>query len=165
MAQRHPEARLELVGDNRMQPQVDLAQLIARSALSAGTPQAAVLAPDRIRARDYASEAELSSLYARASAFAFLSDYEGFALTPLEALAAGIPSALLDTEVAREIYGPAALYVDRPDPDAIASALERLLYDDVERRRILDAAPAQLARYSWRECAQRTLQTLLAAAR
>ena len=48
------------------------------------------------------------ALYARASVFAFLSEYEGFGLTPLEALAAGVPIVVLDTPVAREVYGPAA---------------------------------------------------------
>jgi glycosyltransferase involved in cell wall biosynthesis len=67
--------------------------------------------------------------------------------------------------VAREIYGAAALFVARPDPALIAAALERLLGDAGERTRLLSAAGAQLQRYSWRECAQRTLQVLLASAR
>ena len=66
---------------------------------------------DRISIRSYVDEATLQDLYARASAFAFLSEYEGFGLTPLEALAAGIPPVLLDTPVARETCGPAARYV------------------------------------------------------
>jgi glycosyltransferase involved in cell wall biosynthesis len=132
---------------------VDVDGLLARSTAAA-----------RIHARAYVSDAELSALYASASVFAFLSDYEGFAMTPLEALAAGIPVVLLDTEVAREIYGPAAIYVARPEPDLIAAALERALLDEHERTRILDAADIQLERYSWRECAQRTLQVLLACA-
>ena len=77
---------------------------------------------------------------------------------------ASLPVALLETEVAREIYGPAALYVEHADPDPIAAALERLLYDDRERARLVAAGRTQLARYSWQECAQRTLQVLLASA-
>ena len=38
----------------------------------------------------------------------FLSEYEGFGLTPLEALSAGVPPVVLDTAVAREVYGDAA---------------------------------------------------------
>ena len=45
---------------------------------------------------------QLRDLYARARAFAFLSEYEGLGMTPLEALAAGVPPVLLDTAVARE---------------------------------------------------------------
>jgi len=154
VAARHPAARLTLVGDNRTRPHIDVDRLIAESP-----------ARDRIDARAYVDEHELATLYRRARAFVFLSDYEGFALTPLEALGAGVPIVLLATDVAREIYGPAATYVDRPEPDLIASALECALFDETERARTLGAAAAQLERYSWRECAQRTLQVLLASAR
>jgi glycosyltransferase involved in cell wall biosynthesis len=154
VAARHPAASLDLVGDNRTHPHIDVDGLIARSR-----------ARDRIRARAYVSDDELASLYKRARAFVFLSDYEGFAMTPLEALAAGIPIVLLATDVAREVYGAAATYVERPDPALIAAALERALFDDAERERVLVVGAAQLERYSWREAAQRTLQVLLASAR
>ena len=154
VAARHPSARLDLVGDNRTRPHIDVDELIARSS-----------ARDRIRARAYVADDELASLYQRARAFVFLSDYEGFALTPLEALGAGIPIVLLATDVAREIFGPAATYVDRAEPALIADALERALFDEAERERVLAAAGARLERYSWPESAQRTLQVLLACAR
>ena len=65
----------------------------------------------RVRFRSYVDEATLDDLYRRASVFAFLSEYEGFGLTPLEAMAHGAAPVVLDTPVAREIYGPAARYV------------------------------------------------------
>jgi glycosyltransferase involved in cell wall biosynthesis len=154
VAAKHPSVRLVLVGDNRTRPYIDVDQLIAQSP-----------ARDRIRAQAYVGDAELASLYQQARAFVFLSEYEGFAMTPLEALGSGVPVMLLDTEVAREIYGPAATYVERPDPALIAEGLERALFDEEERTRTLSAAATQLERYSWRECAQRTLQVLLACAR
>lgn len=150
----HPTARLEIVGDNRTMPPLDVAALITQSG-----------AGERIRMRAYVSDAELSSLYARASAFAFVSEYEGFGLTPLEAMAGGIPVVVLDTEIAREIYGPAAVYVAEPEPSMIAAALARVLDDPTERHRLLEAGKAQIERYSWDECARRTLQVLLACAK
>ena len=154
VAAKHPSARLDLVGDNRTRPYVDVDQLIARSRVA-----------DRIRVRAFVPDDELAVLYRNARAFVFLSDYEGFALTPLEALGAGIPIVLLATDVAHEIYGPAATYVDRPEPALIAAALERVLFDEAERERVLTAAGGQLERYSWRECAHRTLQVLVSCAR
>ncbi len=153
LSRRRPEVRLELVGDNRTSPHIDIGALIPRAA------------GDRIRVRSYVPDQELAELYAQATAFAFLSDYEGFGMTPLEALAAGAPSVVLDTEITREIYGPAALYIERPDPALVDTALERLLYDEHERARILDLAPATLRRYSWRACADQTLEALLSTRR
>ena len=153
VATRHPDVTLEIVGDNRSRPPLDVAALV-RASSAAG----------HIRVRDYVSDTELAGLYGRATAFAFLSEYEGFGLTPLDALAAGVPIVVLDTEVAREIYGPAAVYVPTPDPVQVSSALERALFDPVERGRLREAAATVLERYSWHECSHRTLQALLAAA-
>jgi glycosyltransferase involved in cell wall biosynthesis len=71
---------------------------------------------------------------------------------------------VLDTEVAREIYGPAAVYVPSAEPALVDAALEAALFDPATRARVLDAAPTVLERYSWHESGQRTLQVLLAAA-
>jgi glycosyltransferase involved in cell wall biosynthesis len=154
LARRRPEVRLAIVGDNRTTPHLDLEAAIETSG-----------SREQISYRAYVSDSELFDLYARATAFVFLSDYEGFGMTPLEALAAGVPIVVLDTEVAREISGPAAVSVERPDPLLVERALERVLFDDGERERLRDAARSVLERYSWRECAQRTLQVLLSCAR
>jgi glycosyltransferase involved in cell wall biosynthesis len=152
LAARRPGVTLEIVGDNRSRPRIDLDALVRTHA------------PDgRIRLRQYVSDAELATLYQGASVFAFLSEYEGFGLTPLDALAAGMPIVVLDTEVAREIYGPAAVYVASPEPALVEEALDAALFDADTRQRVLAAAPHVLERYSWRESAQRTLQVLLAA--
>lgn len=152
-AHQHRGATLEIVGDSRTQPPIDVAGLAAAAGVAG-----------HVHARSYVSDAELAALYGRAAAFAFLSDYEGFGLTPLEALASGVPPVVLDTEVAREIYGPAAVYVAGPNPALIATALETAVTDGAERRQVLAAAPQVLARYSWDECAHRTLHALLASA-
>ena len=130
LARRMSGVRLEIVGENRTVPHVDIDSLTAASG-----------AGDRISCHAYLADEPLAALYGRARAFVFLSEYEGFGLTPLEALSAGIPIVVLDTPVAREVYGAAALYVERAEPALIEAALERVLLDDAERSRILAAAP------------------------
>lgn len=149
LARRRPDVRLEIVGDNRTEPYVDLDAVIASTGVS-----------DRIHAAAYVSDDALGALYGAGHAFAFLSEYEGFGMTPLDALAAGVPAVVLDTDVAREIYGDAATYVERPEPRLIEEALERALFDPVERARASAAATAILRRYSWTTCAARTLDIL-----
>jgi glycosyltransferase involved in cell wall biosynthesis len=144
-----PELQLAVVGDNRTWPYLDLDATVRNSGVA-----------DRIHVRSYVSDDELRTLYADASAFVFLSEYEGFGLTPLEALASGVPVVLLDTPVAREVCGDAAAYVARPDPVLIENALAAVLFNSGERERILNAAKDVLARYSWDECARRVLAVL-----
>jgi len=142
-----PEYRLVIAGGDRSYPPLDLAALAADAGVA-----------KRVDVRDYVTEAELDALYTRASVFVFLSEYEGFGLTPLEALSAGVPIVVLDTPVAREVYGDAAWYVPRETDVRVATqAILTLIDDAASRERILAAAPAVLARYSWDTAADATL--------
>jgi len=173
VAARLPDARLEIVGDDRLPPNArhpsDWLQALPSSVR------------DRIAFRSWVDEDTLQALYARACAFAFLSDYEGFGLTPLEALAAGVPPVVLDTPVAREVYGQAAHYVSQDGPptagggqtlwrnlrtveNSLGDALVELLNDETKRAEVLQHAPAVLARYRWDRAAQMTLAALTEAA-
>ena len=142
-----PTARLVLVGGDRTWPPQDLPAVAAAHGVLA-----------RTEFRHYATDEDLAILYSQASVFAFLSEYEGFGMTPLEALSAGVPPVVLDTAVAREVYGDAALYVPRGDLDGTAATLRRLLVDPASAKPILASAQAVLARYSWDEAAERTLE-------
>ncbi len=141
-----PGARLDIVGENRTFPFQDIDALSRKTGLG-----------DRIRVRPWVPEAELANAFRRASAFVFLSEYEGFGLTPLEALACGVPVVLLDTPVAREVCGPAALYVAPNDLSGLASAIVTLLGDAGARRVLMAEASGVLARYSWARTARETL--------
>jgi len=149
IARAHVDAALDIVGDDRTYPREDLAAVVERAGLSG-----------RVRCIPHATDDQLDPLYAGARAFAFLSEYEGFGFTPLEALAAGVPPVLLDTPVARETCGDAALYVRQGDIAATTRALETLLFDEEERTRILKAATAVLARYDWGRAARETMAVL-----
>jgi glycosyltransferase involved in cell wall biosynthesis len=142
-------ARLVIVGADRTWPSQDLQAVAARHGVL-----------NRIELRRYAPDAELNSLYARASVFAFLSEYEGFGMTPLEAMSAGVPAIVLDTPVAREVYGDAAIYVSRGGINATATAIRRLLLDPGSAATHQAAARQILMRYSWDLAADRTLEHL-----
>jgi glycosyltransferase involved in cell wall biosynthesis len=148
-----PAARLVIVGDNRTRPHEDLDALARDLGIA---PQ--------VRITAYVSDEELADLYRRARAFAFLSTYEGFALTPLEALAAGVPSILFDTPVAREVFRDAALFVPPGDELGVTAALRALLDHPPVHEHYLTEGAALLRDYSWSRTASETLAVLLEAA-
>jgi glycosyltransferase involved in cell wall biosynthesis len=153
VAPRFPDARLEIVGENRMP---------AHAPLTYGLERAPAAVQARVRFRSYVDEATLVDLYRRASVFAFLSEYEGFGLTPLEAMSHGAAPVVLDTPVAREIYGPAARYVAL-GPEARATlgrTISDLLGSVADRAALVDEAPAVLSRYDWTRTAADTLAAL-----
>ena len=152
---RVPAARLEIVGENRTRhPRLDLEAIRLRSAHA-----------ERINLRSYVDDETLAQLYCDAAVFAFLSEYEGFGLTPLEALVEGVPPVVLDTAVARETCGGAARYVG---PDAsnqqIADAIVDLLTNAGARHDVLRHADAVLSKYDWDRAAAQTLSVLEEAA-
>jgi glycosyltransferase involved in cell wall biosynthesis len=149
---RVPGARLVLVGANRTHPRLDVGALAARLGIAG-----------RVDWRGYVSEAELDRLYSSARVFAFLSDYEGFAMTPMEALARGTPAVMLDTPVTREVYGDGARRV-QATPDEIGESLALLLVDDAAHAAVLAAGQARLRDLSWGRTAATILRALEEAA-
>ncbi|MGB2716738.1 MAG: glycosyltransferase family 1 protein [Vicinamibacterales bacterium] len=140
------QARLVIVGDDRSWPPQSLTDVAARFGIAS-----------RVDFKSYVSDAELAELYRTASVFAFLSEYEGFGFTPLEALSAGVPIVVADTPVAREVYGAAAHYVPVGDVARTTTVLEDLLRGWSNAAEAMRHAPDVLSRYSWDRAANETL--------
>jgi glycosyltransferase involved in cell wall biosynthesis len=155
VAERRPDAHLDVVGENRTLPRIDFAAYVARLGLGG-----------RVSIRHWVDDEALEALYGEATAFAFLSQYEGFGFTPLEALARGAVPVVLDTPVAREVYGDAVwrLPDDGALTESLAATLCTLLGDPAARAPFLAAAPAVLAKYRWADTAARTWAALEEAA-
>ena len=106
---------------------------------------------------------QLHDLYTRAWAFIYPSLFEGFGIPPLEAMAAGVPTACSDIEPIASNVGDAALRFDPLDPSAMADALRRIVSDEPLRTRLAEAGPRRAAEFSWRKTAEITLQAIQAA--
>lgn len=73
------------------------------------------------------SDEVLGQLYFNARGYCFYSKFEGYSLTPGEALLAGINVALSDIPTHREIYRNLPFYADPNDIDSIAFSLTQLI--------------------------------------
>jgi glycosyltransferase involved in cell wall biosynthesis len=110
-----------------------------------------------LRALGHVDDALLPGLYAGAAAFVLPSLYEGFGLTALEALAAGVPVVAAARGALPEVCGHAAQLVDPTDPEALAVALERALDEPAPWRA---AGPARAAPLTW-DATARAMDALL----
>lgn len=87
----------------------------------------------------------LPGLYAGAEAFVLPSLHEGFGLTCVEAMAAGVPVVAADRAALPATVGDAGILVDPTDPAAVADGLLRALGDDALR----DAGLHRAAHFTW----------------
>jgi glycosyltransferase involved in cell wall biosynthesis len=103
------------------------------------------------------SEADLTLLYSAADCFAFTSLYEGFGLTPLEAMACGAPVVCSDKTSLPEVVGDAGLLVDPLDIQALSAAILRVLRAPDLPRELRARGLARAKQFSWEQVARQTL--------
>ena len=98
-------------------------------------------------------EAARSWLLRNASVLAYPSLDEGFGFPLLDAMQVRVPIVAGDRGSIPEVCGAAGLLSDPTDATTFAAHLAQALADEPTRARLLAAAPAQLARFSWDRCA------------
>ena len=146
-------ASLVLVGADCLRSSFELPQAV--EALNLRLGRRAVLHLPRVE------DSELRCLYKGATAFVFLSEYEGFGLTALEAMACGTPVISARTSSIPEVVGEAALLVcDPTDAVQVSQAILAVSGDANRRAEMVRRGLSQASRFSWRRCAEETLRVL-----
>jgi glycosyltransferase involved in cell wall biosynthesis len=125
-----------------------------------GNTSISVTTPPRVHFTGRVPEASLPALYAGAAGFACLSEYEGFGLPPLEAMASGVPVLVSAGTAFPEIVGDAGLYADPLDVNAIAKGLLRLTTEPALTTEYAARSLIRARQFSWRRSAEKTLSVL-----
>lgn len=147
------DAELEVVGSSGSAAAVD-PEIVRLSALAADIGVA-----DRVHFRGQMPRECIPALFRSADAVVCTPWYEPFGIVPLESMACGTPviaaavGGLGDTVV----HGITGLHVPPQDPEALASALERLLLHPDFGRALGAAGRVRVeSRYAWERVAEQT---------
>ncbi|MDP1846253.1 MAG: glycosyltransferase family 1 protein [Solirubrobacteraceae bacterium] len=97
---------------------------------------------------------DLPALLGQAAALVHPALHEGFGLTALEAMQAGVPVIAARSPGLAETCGEAPLYVDSHDADGLAHALARVAADPALRSVLAAAGRERAAGFSWRTSAR-----------
>ena len=114
------------------------------------------LRDDAVR-RMTGDDRQLASAYASAHAFVYPSEYEGFGIPPLEAMASDCPVACSDTSSLPEVVGKAAVLFDPRDVGSIREALESVCFDANLRGDLIAEGRRRVRLFSWDRCADETI--------
>lgn len=101
---------------------------------------------------------DLLYLYNAANLLVHPSFYEGFGLTPLEAITCGAPVIASNISSIPEVVGDAALLTDPNDIDGLTVAIWRLLTEEELRQDLICKGLKRAKKFSWLEAARKTLE-------
>ncbi len=108
----------------------------------------------------WAEEKDMPYIFNAATAFVFPSKKEGFGIPLLQALGCGVPVAASCIPPFREVVQDAALFFNPVDRTEMSKALERIVLDKDLRRDLVEKGRKRAQEFSWRKCAQETLEII-----
>jgi glycosyltransferase involved in cell wall biosynthesis len=144
----HADWTLVLLGTRADQPYMPrLAELVSDLGLKG-----------RVIFTGHVPDEHVPLFYRSAKVYVTLSDYEGFGLTVLEAMASGVPVVASNVAALPEVVGNAGILVDAHDISAVALAIKSAATDDCVRERLVQRGLARAREFSWSLTARRTLE-------
>jgi glycosyltransferase involved in cell wall biosynthesis len=115
---------------------------------------------DEVIMPGWVDEIDVPYFYSGADAFVFPSNYEGFGIPLLQAMACGVPITASEAASIPEVAGDAALLFNPAFAFSIAEALERIIKDEDLRHRLLAAGTKRIKNFSWEKTGQETLKVI-----
>lgn len=120
-----------------------------------------VFFPSSSHPNGYLSDRETIAFFRNARVYVFPSLKEGFGLSPLEAMALGIPVAVSNVSCMPEISGDGAIYFNPTDIDDMARKINSLITDEDLRALQIKKGLERYRKYSWEKMAAITLSVYL----
>lgn len=146
---RHPSARLAIIGHGQPSFVRELRERIDRSGLA-----------ERIDVLGHLGADDAFAILKASRVFVFPSREEGFGIAALEAIACGLPVVAYDLPAYAEAFPAAMVRVPISDVGQFASVTCKLLSGDRFRERVLAQADELPFRYDWDRVAAREAQEI-----
>jgi len=108
----------------------------------------------------YASHEEIALAYNASTLNIYPSDYEGFGMPVLEAMACGTPTIALDNTAFPEFAGGVAMLLPDARVETLARGMAELIDDDARRARMAIEGPKRASSYDWRFIAPKYVELL-----
>jgi glycosyltransferase involved in cell wall biosynthesis len=109
----------------------------------------------------YVDDEDVNILYSNSLFFTFISQYEGFGIPPLEAMAAGTPVITSNNSSLPEVVGEAAITIDCDNEDQCIRAFEDLYFNEDLRQSYIQRGLERAKLFSWEKTARMICDAML----
>lgn len=99
----------------------------------------------------YVDDEDLPVLYSGAEWFVYTSQYEGFGLPPLEAMACGCPVITSNNSSLPEVVGDAGIMIDWDSDEQHIKAYEKYYFDEEFRKKMAKKGLDRSKMFSWKK--------------
>ena len=113
---------------------------------------------DKFQFTGFVDFAKLPELYAESTMYIFPSHFEGFGLSLLEAMHAGLPCACSNNSSLGELGQGAAELFDPASPEEISRSMEKILSDKAYQQELAAKGMEKAAGFSWKNTADDLLE-------
>ncbi len=97
----------------------------------------------------YVHDEDIAAIYSGASLFVYPSQYEGFGIPPVEAMACGVPVITSDNSSLPEAVGKAAITVPADSVTKLSSAIHNVIEDEKLQKTMIENGYKQADKYRW----------------
>lgn len=111
-----------------------------------------------VKTTKYVIDNDLPALYSGAAALTHVALYEGFGISPLQAMACGTPVVVANNSSLPEVVGDAGLCADASSPKDISDKIEIILTDKNTRTEKVRAGLERAKDYTWLAAAEKLLE-------
>lgn len=115
---------------------------------------------DKIIKIGYVSDEDLPYLYSGAEWFVYTSQYEGFGLPPLEAMACGCPVIVSNNSSLPEVVGEAGIMIDYDSDEQHIAAYEKYYFNEEYRKEMSQKGLERSKLFSWDKCVDEMLKVM-----
>lgn len=106
------------------------------------------------------AEEDMPYIYNSALAFIFPTKHEGFGIPVIEAMASGLPTAVSNLEVLREVSEDSSLFFDYNNSREIADVMIKLYKEEDLRNKLIKKSLKRASNFSWQKSARQTLNLI-----
>lgn len=115
---------------------------------------------NRVYVTGYIEDDEKHALYSNAEWFVYTSQYEGFGMPPLEAMACGCPVIASNNSSLPEVMGNSGIMIDWDSDEQHVQAYEKMYFDSEFRNECIEKALSRALQFSWKKTVDNILKTV-----